>query len=1097
MRRVAQLFIGACSAVIVAVASDQILTEGRLSFTWAYLALGFAVLASMFTAATAQQQDGSAAPARRDLRGTRATYLRQLRASVSAMETIGVRTRGEFVLMMRQVYVDMLLRPRPPQDAAQADGTDRPEESPVKRRPLIDHLGDGGVFVVLGGPGSGKTTLLRHTVLTLCDRASYRPRRPLPVLIYLRDHAASILEADPPRLPAVAATAGWLDGKIRGEWLEQRLDRRRCVVLLDGLDEIVGEQDRMRAVAWVRRQMERYPGNVWVLTSRPYGYLTNPLPNANVLQVERFSGGQISAFLHAWYYANESRARDESGQRVRELAARNADDLLAQVHGLPALYELGTNPLLLTMIANVHRYRGALPGSRAELYAEMCDVLVHRRQQAKPLPDRTGLEGPKKEIVIRHLALHMMRRQVRAIPLAEAQEAVAEPLRLVTEEGRVTPQMFLDDVRKGGLIMEHEQGAYGFAHFTFQEYLAAALIRDQPGDHLELLTDGVDDLWWRETSLLWAALGDATPVIEACLGLGSTRALALAFDCGDEARLIQPDTRAGLNNLLLVPDGGHDGAREHHRLIAAVTASRSLRKVIWLGGTIPVCAQPVTRALYHLFVLAETAAGRRHPALDATAGRDGDGPAVGMEVGDVTRFLGWLNGLFTDGMGFRLVRREELGHRDAELIACLKEHTVWTGPGAVLHQPDAVAWPYTPSAEQLARYPAIVRNYVELALRLTRVTANRASLEPSHVLAYTHAFITQRTTNDPHPPNLELVLNLDLARDLTRDLVLDLRLAVREGGQPTLERARAVTRDLDRALRYTLGLTLALDHMQDLTLTFDHFQALSRDLAQARELGVLDLDRALDLAGDLDRALARELSRALTRAHDQVRGSAGLTLDLERALTLTHARDADLGGDLARGLIHDLALARTSVPGSDPSLDLARDLAIDVGTYHPDLLTSAVTAFNCLSRCWATASQGRRTPRAGQVRRSFEEFLAGLLADGALLAPRPAADPSGTIRQALRALASGVPAPYEADVRHLAEHALGLINPLLERKTPMLPRVLTTASVELLAALALSRHGATPRPDVSGPIAEALFALITLADRGSSASNAVLLLVHV
>ncbi|MFI7635548.1 NACHT domain-containing protein [Nonomuraea sp. NPDC049400] len=1079
------------------MATNQILTDGRLSFTWAYLAFGFAVLASVFTAAAASQQEAGVTPVRRGLWGTRATYLRQLRASVSAMETIGVRTQGEFVLMMRQVYVDMLLRPRPPQNVAWMDGIGPQEDIQAKRRPLIGYLSDGGVFVVLGGPGSGKTTLLRHTVLTLCDQARYRARRPLPVLIYLRDHAASILGTDPPGLPTVAAGAGWLDGKIRGDWLRQCLDRQRCVVLLDGLDEVVGEQDRMRAVAWVRRQMERYPGNVWVLTSRPYGYLSNPLPNADVLQVERFSGRQISAFLHAWYYANESRARDESGQHVRELAARKADDLLAQVYGLPALYELGTNPLLLTMIANVHRYRSALPASRAELYAEMCDVLVHRRQQAKPLPDRTGLEGPKKEIVMRHLALHMMRRQVRAIPLAEVHEVVAEPLRLVTEEGRVTPQMFLDDVLQGGLIVEHEQEAYGFAHFTFQEYLAAALIRDQPGNFLELLRDGVDDLWWRETSLLWAALGDATPVIEACLDTGTTRALALAFDCADEARLIQPDTRARLNRLLLVPDGGHGGAQERHRLIAAVTASRSLRKVIWVGGTIPVCARPVTRALYHLFTLNEMAAGRQPPALDTTVGLDGDAPAVGMESGDVTRFLGWLNGLFDDGTEFRLATREELCHRDTELIACLKEHTVWTGPGPGLHQPDGVAWPYAPSAEQLARYPSIVRNYVELALRLTQATTNRTSLEPSHVLGYIHAFITQRTADGSNPSNLELVLNLDLARDLTRDLVLDLRLAVREGGQPTLDRARTVARDLDRALRYTLGLTLALDPVQDLTLTFDHFQALSRDLAQARELGVLDLDRVLDLVGDLDRELARALARALARTYDHVRGqSAELALDLERALTLTHARNADLGGDLARGLIRDLALSRTSVPGSDSSLDLARDLALDVGTYHRDLLTSAVTAFSCLSRCWAGASQGRRQPRAGHVRRSFEEFLAGLLADSAVRAPRPAADPAGNIRQALQALARGVPSPYEPDVRHLAEHALGLIGPVLERRAPMLPRVLTTAGVELLAALALLRHDSTPRPDVSAPLAEALFALITLADRRSAASNAVLLLVH-
>ena len=33
----------------------------------------------------------------------------------------------------------------------------------------------------------------------------------------------------------------------------------------------------------------------------------------------------------------------------------------------PALYDLTVNPLLLTMIANVHRYRGTLPGSMRAL----------------------------------------------------------------------------------------------------------------------------------------------------------------------------------------------------------------------------------------------------------------------------------------------------------------------------------------------------------------------------------------------------------------------------------------------------------------------------------------------------------------------------------------------------------------------------------------------------------------------------------------------------------------------------------------------------------------------------------------------------------
>jgi hypothetical protein len=38
------------------------------------------------------------------------------------------------------------------------------------------------------------------------------------------------------------------------------------------------------------------------------------------------------------------------------------------------------------MIATVHRYRGALPGSRVDLYGEICQVMLWRRQEAKNLP---------------------------------------------------------------------------------------------------------------------------------------------------------------------------------------------------------------------------------------------------------------------------------------------------------------------------------------------------------------------------------------------------------------------------------------------------------------------------------------------------------------------------------------------------------------------------------------------------------------------------------------------------------------------------------------------------------------------------------------
>src|ERR1700743_3322701 len=96
--------------------------------------------------------------------------------------------------------------------------------------------------------------------------------------------------------------------------------------------------------------------------------------------------------------------------RARESAAR----LTALLRETPALQDLAVNPLLLTMIATAHRYRGALPGSRADLYGEICQVLLSRRGQAKGLPEL--LSWPAKQMLLAALAYQMMRDHAPALP---------------------------------------------------------------------------------------------------------------------------------------------------------------------------------------------------------------------------------------------------------------------------------------------------------------------------------------------------------------------------------------------------------------------------------------------------------------------------------------------------------------------------------------------------------------------------------------------------------------------------------------------------------------------------------------------------------
>ena len=86
----------------------------------------------------------------------------------------------------------------------------------------------------------------------------------------------------------------------------------------------------------------------------------------------------------------------------------------------------------------------------------------------------------------------------------------------------------------------------------------------------------------------------------------------VAFDCADQARTVDPETRDRLEALLDPPAFGqivNHTARQ--RLLAGIQATRILRETIQLDDTTALCARPVPHALYDLFVSEERAAGRR------------------------------------------------------------------------------------------------------------------------------------------------------------------------------------------------------------------------------------------------------------------------------------------------------------------------------------------------------------------------------------------------------------------------------------------------------------------------------------------------------
>ncbi len=374
-------------------------------------------------------------------------YRQWVSDSCRFMDAKGLATVGDFTPELDEVFVDMSLAGGAPHTASAGILSELPKAT-SRQHSIWDFIcqREPVVLAVIGAPGSGKTTLLSHIARQVASAADDGGRT-IPVLLPLRDHAAAIVHQPRMDLPTLLRdTVPALHTPEPAGWWEAQLDRGKCVVLLDGLDEVANAEDRQAATAWIDRQIALYPRNDYVVTSRPHGYLSSVIKSARALQIRAFTVEQVTKFLHAWYLAVERRATGSDGHEVDKRAQVAADDLLDRLAATPALYALTINPLLLTMIANVHRYRGSLPGSRADLYGEVCEVMLWRRQEAKRLP--MDLLGASKERILARVAYQMMRRRAQDVPGQELLDSLREPLRRTATN--VSPEQFLADVGSNG-----------------------------------------------------------------------------------------------------------------------------------------------------------------------------------------------------------------------------------------------------------------------------------------------------------------------------------------------------------------------------------------------------------------------------------------------------------------------------------------------------------------------------------------------------------------------------------------------------------------------------------------------------------------------
>jgi energy-coupling factor transporter ATP-binding protein EcfA2 len=536
-------------------------------------------------------------------------------------------------------------------------------------------------LVILGVPGSGKTTLLRHVAGEISQKKK-NPHKlalsnlhPLPFLLLLRNYGEVIKESAPfSFVKAIETELSKWEEPPPG-WVDYQLIQRGSLILLDGLDEVADETTRRHVVNWVHDQMTAYYQSQFVLTSRPYGYQGNELPEPRVLEIQSFTPEQISDCIERWYLewlpAWEERQDDE----VRVEARKKADDLRRRMRRKHGLWKLAINPFLLHMIAMVHEYGNTLPEKRVELYREICRIFLGTRDEARNILH--PLSPSQQQWVLENLAYQLMLRGELTIPRQQAEKLIAASLAEV--DPGLPPEAFLDLVKtRSGLLLEKELGIYGFVHKAFQEYLAAVYIGGERGNVHELVKR-VGGEWWHETILLYCAQNDATPLIEACLAGAppSIPMLRLALECKNEAQRMKLETRTRLDRLISQEGVADQDPISRRDLAEALLRNRlSDTQLIPLSEAEDAFVSPslINCVEYQLFLdeQREEDAGKGavpdHWKDSHFLPGHGQQPVLGIRYSDAAAFCTWLTDRESSPWDYRLPKSGELQEIRAQLV---------------------------------------------------------------------------------------------------------------------------------------------------------------------------------------------------------------------------------------------------------------------------------------------------------------------------------------------------------------------------------------------------------------------------------------------
>lgn len=442
-----------------------------------------------------------------------------LNFSRDLIDLIGVSGKA---VQLQGLLTDFFVHPKISGDN-EAEGTKTPIVSDLSSAlSLIEN--SSNIIVIQGGAGAGKTSYSRWLEQTICENSDASI---LPVRVVLREIVNR-------------PTASWLsllrerlghnfNAICTDDILNAWRSDRKLLFIFDGFDE-VPNSFRNDIEQWII-QINIAVNSAVIVTSR---FLTTdnlstkrirPLSRSSFFEkfhIQPFDDTRIITVIKNWQ-ANFNKL--EEGKPID-----NAHDLLREIKSNDAVYELSSNPLMLSTILTLRHFDGAIPVNRAELYEKYITGML------RTWPERKGvtafdevLDANAQRDVLQRVALNMMCSGSTHLSVDAAVALFEEELSDANLSA--AGSTVIQAIKERSNLVDWP-GTFSFSHKSILEFLAAEAIQrgilKEPGgetaDRLWLQSNYEDS--WENVQRFWSGLAseaDLAKHLEAIIELGAKK----------------------------------------------------------------------------------------------------------------------------------------------------------------------------------------------------------------------------------------------------------------------------------------------------------------------------------------------------------------------------------------------------------------------------------------------------------------------------------------------------------------------------------------------------------------------------------------------